>query len=67
MIVSPSAGVFAKVAAVSNKSSIDVGHVIGHVGDAEVRSPFAGILQSFIAVDGERVTAHQPIAWLRSH
>jgi [acyl-carrier-protein] S-malonyltransferase len=67
MVVSPGAGVFTKIAAVTNKSSIEVGHIIGHVGDAEVRSPFAGILQSFIAVDGERVTAHQPIAWLRSH
>jgi hypothetical protein len=24
-------------------------------------------LQNYIAVDGERLTAHQPIAWLRSH
>jgi [acyl-carrier-protein] S-malonyltransferase len=32
-----------------------------------VRSPFAGILQSFIAVEGERVTHRQPIAWLRSN
>ena len=30
------------------------------------RSPFAGVLQSYIAVDGERVTARQPIAWLRT-
>ena len=67
MVVSPGAGVFTKVAAITNKSAIDVGHIIGHVGEAEVRSPFAGILQSYIAVDGERVTAHQPIAWLRSH
>ena len=33
----------------------------------EVRSPFAGVLQSYIAVDTERVTARQPIAWLRTH
>ena len=39
--------------------------VLGHVGDHEVRSPFAGVLQSYIAVDGERVTVSQPIAWLR--
>jgi [acyl-carrier-protein] S-malonyltransferase len=32
-----------------------------------VRSPFAGLLQSYIAVDGERVTHRQPIAWLRTH
>ncbi len=43
-----------------------VGTVLGHVGDVEVRSPFAGVLQSYIALDTERVTARQPIAWLRS-
>jgi [acyl-carrier-protein] S-malonyltransferase len=47
-------------------SLINVGHVIGVVGESEVRSPFAGVVQNFIAVEGERVTTHQPIAWLRS-
>ena len=47
-------------------SVITVGAVLGHVGDVEVRSPFAGILQSYIALDTERVTPRQPIAWLRS-
>ena len=32
----------------------------------EVRSPFAGVLQSYIAVDTERVMPRQPIAWLRT-
>ena len=45
---------------------IDVGMLLGHVGEHEVRSPFAGQLQSYIAVDTERVSARQPIAWLRS-
>ena len=45
---------------------IDTGQVLGHVGEHEVRSPFAGVLQAFIAVDGERVTSRQPIAWLRT-
>jgi [acyl-carrier-protein] S-malonyltransferase len=67
MVVSPGAGVFSKNTQVSNNTAIKVGHVLGQVGEIEVRSPFAGILQSFIAVDGERVTAHQPIAWLRAH
>ena len=40
--------------------------MLGHVGEHEVRSPFAGTLQSYIAVDTERVTARQPIAWLRT-
>ena len=67
LVVSPAAGVFTKMQSVANDSEIEVGLVLGHVGDTEVRSPFAGMLQNFIAVDGERVTAHQPIAWLRSH
>ena len=67
LVVSPSAGVFTKIQTVANNTAIEVGLVLGHVGDTEVRSPFAGMLQNFIAVDGERVTAHQPIAWLRSH
>ena len=45
---------------------IGVGDIVGHVGDVEVRSPFAGILQSYIALATERVTARQPIAWLRT-
>lgn len=67
LVVSPAAGVFTKMQAIANNTAIEVGLVLGHVGDTEVRSPFAGMLQNFIAVDGERVTAHQPIAWLRSH
>ncbi len=66
LIVSPGAGVFAPVEAMDEGSVIDVGDVVGHVGDVEVRSPFAGILQSYIALDTERVTARQPIAWLRT-
>jgi [acyl-carrier-protein] S-malonyltransferase len=58
--------VFARQSNIGSGSSIGVGSVIGTVGDREVRSPFAGILQHFIAVDGERVMAHQPIAWLRT-
>jgi [acyl-carrier-protein] S-malonyltransferase len=44
---------------------IETGQVLGTVGGHEVRSPFHGALQSYIAVAGERVTARQPIAWLR--
>jgi [acyl-carrier-protein] S-malonyltransferase len=41
--------------------------MLGTVADEEVRSPFAGVLQSYIAVDTERVAARQPIAWLRTN
>jgi [acyl-carrier-protein] S-malonyltransferase len=66
LVVSPAAGVFQPVSDIHDGATISVGTVVGHIGDTEVRSPFAGILQSYIAVEGERVTLRQPIAWLRT-
>jgi [acyl-carrier-protein] S-malonyltransferase len=66
LVVSPGAGIFVPAAGVVDGIEIEVGTVLGHVGEREVRSPFAGILQSYIAVATERVTARQPIAWLRT-
>jgi [acyl-carrier-protein] S-malonyltransferase len=66
LVVSPAAGVFEPVAVLGEGSRITVGTVIGHLGEVEVRSAFDGVLQSFIAVSGERVTPRQPIAWLRT-
>ena len=66
LVVSPAAGVFTPSPGIADGSVIEVGAVLGHVGEHEVRSPFAGTLQSYIAVDTERVTARQPIAWLRT-
>lgn len=65
IVVSPAPGVFAPVQ-LADGAAITVGMVLGHIGDAEVRSPFAGTLQNYIAVAGERVTLRQPIAWLRT-
>jgi [acyl-carrier-protein] S-malonyltransferase len=67
LVVSPAAGVFTPIGNISEGTTIDVGAILGTVGDTEVRSPFAGIVQAYIAVEGERVTARQPIAWLRAH
>jgi [acyl-carrier-protein] S-malonyltransferase len=67
LVVSPGAGIFTPIGSLADGSPISVGSVLGHVGDIEVRSPFAGVLQSYIALPTERVTARQPIAWLRSH
>jgi [acyl-carrier-protein] S-malonyltransferase len=66
VVVSPVAGVFTPVGTLADGSLIQVGTVLGDIGGEEVRSPFAGVLQSYIAVDGERVTKRQPIAWLRT-
>ncbi len=65
LVVSPAAGIFA-TAGITDGSLIAVGTVLGSVAGEEVRSPFAGILQSYIAIDTERVAARQPIAWLRT-
>lgn len=66
IVVSPGAGIFAPSETIVSGSRIDVGDVLGLVGDVEVRSPFAGVIESFIAVVGERITPRQPIAWLRT-
>lgn len=67
LVVSPAAGVFSPIGSIAAGDMIDVGQVLGNVGTSEVRSPFAGILQSYIAVEGERLTSRQPVAWLRTH
>ncbi|MFZ9923104.1 MAG: hypothetical protein ACO3F4_00955, partial [Ilumatobacteraceae bacterium] len=67
LVVSPAAGVFARRPDIADGARIDVGTLLGHVGDVEVRSAFAGILQNFIAHEGERLTMREPIAWLRTH
>jgi [acyl-carrier-protein] S-malonyltransferase len=66
LVVSPAAGIFTPASELADGALIEVGAVLGTVGEHEVRSPFAGILQSFIAVDTERVAPRQPIAWLRT-
>ena len=66
LVVSPAAGIFQASEGISAGAAVGVGHLVGRVGDHEVRSPFAGELMGVLAVDGERVTASQPIAWLRT-
>lgn len=66
LVVSPASGVFAPLTTFHPGDRIAIGQTLGMVGDTPVVSVFEGILQSFIAVDGERVTLRQPIAWLRT-
>ena len=66
MVVSPAAGVFSPASGVGTGFELTPGCVLGMVGEIEVRSPFAGTLVNMLAVEGERVTTSQPIAWLRS-
>jgi [acyl-carrier-protein] S-malonyltransferase len=64
MVVSPAAGIYQPVSAAETGKAVGVGGLLGHVGEAEVRSPFAGRISGMLAVAGERVTSAQPIAWL---
>ena len=66
LIVSPRAGLFTLAAHVSDGQQVAVGDVIGDVAGEEVRSAFAGTVMGIMAVEGERVTARQPVAWLRT-
>jgi [acyl-carrier-protein] S-malonyltransferase len=66
LVVSPAAGVFCPEATITSGIHISAGQCLGTVGAVEVYSAFSGVFQAFIAVDGERVTSRQPIAWLRT-
>ena len=65
LVVSPAAGVFTPSEGVTIGDPISRGDVIGMVANTEVRTAFSGEVQGFLALPGERVTARQPIAWLR--
>jgi [acyl-carrier-protein] S-malonyltransferase len=46
-------------------TSVEIGALLGRVGGIDVRTPFAGQLAGLLALDGERLVAGQPVAWLR--
>ena len=46
--------------------SVEVGDLVGWVGDVEVRSAFSGTLGGLLVIAGERVMPSQPLAWLRA-
>jgi [acyl-carrier-protein] S-malonyltransferase len=70
IVVAPSSGIFTPnllgPAGSTTGQRIHVGDSLGEIGDETVRSPFNGVLQGMIAVEGERVIMGQPIAWLRN-
>jgi [acyl-carrier-protein] S-malonyltransferase len=66
MVISPCAGVFEPTPVIADGELIDVGSLVGRVGQVEVRSPFRGWLMGMLAFPGERVQTGQPVAWLRA-
>ncbi|CAI8308941.1 MAG: Malonyl CoA-acyl carrier protein transacylase [Acidimicrobiales bacterium AG-410-I20] len=64
LVVSPSSGVFTPNNDLKIGNPVNAGDLLGTVGVEEIRSSFTGILQGWLAVDTERVSTSQPIAWL---
>jgi [acyl-carrier-protein] S-malonyltransferase len=81
VVVSPSAGIFLPEQTLAAPgtgllpgtgggdghapSGVAVGDLVGRVGVAEVRTPFAGQVVRWLAAAGERVQEGQPLLWLR--
>jgi [acyl-carrier-protein] S-malonyltransferase len=65
LVVSPSAGLFTPVSNLEIGQKVSNGQLLGHVGTVEIHSPFSGELMGWIAITEERLTASQPVAWLR--
>jgi len=65
LVVSPTAGLFRPVSDLEIGQKVSNGELLGYVGTVEIHSPFSGELMGWIAVTEERLTASQPVAWLR--
>lgn len=79
LVVSPSAGIFRPEESIlapgiglipgtaqdpGTEAAVEVGSLMGRVGVAEVRTPFAGTVTRWLAQAGDRVHAGQPLVWL---
>lgn len=67
VVVTSSAGVFTPREDLDSGLQVKVGEYLGQVNGEPVHSPFAGSVMGVMAYAGERVTARQPVAWLRTH
>ncbi|MCP3938260.1 MAG: ACP S-malonyltransferase [Actinomycetia bacterium] len=66
VVVTPGAGLFTPRDGLEVGVQLAVGEALGQVGEDPVVSPFAGTVMGIMAYDGERVTARQPVVWLRT-
>ena len=65
VVVSPASGVFHPRRRRAPVASSSQATCWARVGSEAVRSPFAGVIMGMLTEDGERVSAQEPIAWLR--
>ena len=64
LVVTTSTGVFRRSTAHGLGDPVAPGDEVGTVGGEPVRSAFGGRFAGFLAIEGERVTPSQPVAWL---
>ena len=66
LVVSPAAGLFQRGQGPEPGIELAVGDPVGRVAGQDIRSAFAGQLMGYLALEGERIVASQPIAWLKA-
>ena len=64
LVVTASPGVFRRSTGHDLGDTVAPGDELGTVGGAPVRSAFGGRFAGYLAIEGERVTPSQPVAWL---
>lgn len=65
LVVTPVAGTFRGVRSLERGATIEAGEVVGEVSGTEVRAGFGGSFGGLLALEGQRVTPREPVAWLR--
>ncbi len=76
VVLAPSAGLFQPAEELAGLTpgqrgerrsvELQVGSLVGLVGETEIRSAFAGSVEGVLVLPGERVNSGQPVAWLRA-
>jgi hypothetical protein len=59
------AGTFHGDRSIQRDDEVHAGDVLGHVGTTEIRSGFTGLFGGLLALDGQRMSPSEPVAWLR--
>lgn len=70
IVVATEAGVFRLDTSVCDGTTVTTGSVLGTIdmttGYVQVRTPFSGAFQGYLAYDGQRLRCGERIAWIRT-
>jgi [acyl-carrier-protein] S-malonyltransferase len=65
LVVTPVAGTFRGERSLQRDDPVHAGDVLGEVSGTPIRSGFTGHFGGLLALDGQRMTPSEPVAWLR--